>query len=193
MHIAIGGHYTFHTTDSDYLKYNGEQILIARALTDRECDIPDVGNMYKGFFEDGNCTDVFEDELSEPNGVGFSIEKLTSSKSDKYKHMSEEVFASAAELEPELKNAAEIIQMLSNMLVSESKEWVSVKDHLPTEEQYQKNEGKFLLYDGIRQYVGYYDFYGKSFVFPRRIGKRKFKFCDDQNAVKWRPLPEICC
>ena len=38
--------------------------LYIRPLTEKECDIADVGNMYKARFFDGYERDVFEDELS---------------------------------------------------------------------------------------------------------------------------------
>lgn len=54
----------FTTTQSDLLHYNGTEVEVGRPLTDKECDIPDVGNMYKITFHDGKETDAFEDELS---------------------------------------------------------------------------------------------------------------------------------
>ena len=53
----------FMTTDSEFIKYNGTEVEIIRPLTDKECDIEDVGNMYKARFYDGYERDVFEDEL----------------------------------------------------------------------------------------------------------------------------------
>ena len=55
----------FNTTDSELKKYNGTEIEIIRPLTEKECDIEDVGNMYKVRFYDGYERDAFEDELSE--------------------------------------------------------------------------------------------------------------------------------
>lgn len=55
----------FHSTDSELSKYNGTEIEIIRPLTNEECDIEDVGVMYKVRFYDGYIRDVFEDELSE--------------------------------------------------------------------------------------------------------------------------------
>ena len=54
----------FNTTDSELKKYNGTEVEIIRPLTEKECDIADVGNMYKVRFFDGYERDVFEDELS---------------------------------------------------------------------------------------------------------------------------------
>lgn len=54
----------FNTTDSELKKYNGTEVEVIRPLTEKECDIEDVGNMYKARFYDGYERDVFEDELS---------------------------------------------------------------------------------------------------------------------------------
>ena len=53
----------FITTDSELVKYNGTEVEIIRPLTEKECDINDVGNMYKVRFYDGYERDVFEDEI----------------------------------------------------------------------------------------------------------------------------------
>ena len=70
MEIKNGHKYTFNTTDSELQKYNGTKAVILRPLTENECDIDDVGMMYKAVFEDGSHRDVFEDELS-PEDVRF--------------------------------------------------------------------------------------------------------------------------
>lgn len=60
--------YVFRTNDTDLAKYNQTKVTVLRKLTKDECDIEDVGNMYKVRFEDGYERDVFADELScEPN------------------------------------------------------------------------------------------------------------------------------
>lgn len=56
--------YRFNTQDSELEKYNGTEVEIIRSLTNEECDIEDVGNMYRVKFTDGYERDVFEDELS---------------------------------------------------------------------------------------------------------------------------------
>lgn len=65
MKIVNGMKYTFNTTQSDLVKYNGTKVTVLRPLTDKECDIEDVGNMYYVIYEDGSFGDVFEDELSQ--------------------------------------------------------------------------------------------------------------------------------
>ena len=54
----------FNTTDSELMKYNGTEVEVIRSLTEKECDIADVGNMYKVRFFDGYERDAFEDELN---------------------------------------------------------------------------------------------------------------------------------
>lgn len=56
-------YYEFQTTQSDLLRLNGNRCTIIRKLTDRECDIQEVGNMYKIKFDDGEKINCFEDEL----------------------------------------------------------------------------------------------------------------------------------
>ena len=54
---------TFFTNDTELKKYNNTNVEVIRPLTSKECDIEDVGNMYKVRFFDGYERDVFEDEL----------------------------------------------------------------------------------------------------------------------------------
>lgn len=63
--LENGKKYTFNTTDTELSKYNGTDVEVIRPLTETECDIEDVGNMYKVRFADGYERDAFEDELSE--------------------------------------------------------------------------------------------------------------------------------
>ena len=55
----------FNSTQSDLILRNGQTVDVLRPLTTQECDISDVGNMYKIRFSDGFITDAFEDELTE--------------------------------------------------------------------------------------------------------------------------------
>jgi hypothetical protein len=64
IEIKVGCEYVFETTDSELKEYNGTKVKVIRPLTEDECDITDVGNMYKAVFNDGLDYDVFEDELS---------------------------------------------------------------------------------------------------------------------------------
>lgn len=62
--IEAGKCYMFNTTDSELKKYNGTKVTVLRSLTNEECDIEDVGRMYKIRFDNGVEHDAFEDELS---------------------------------------------------------------------------------------------------------------------------------
>ena len=64
MKIENGKEYIFNTVQSDLVRYNGTLVCIKRPLTKEECDVEEVGNMYRAKFIDGRCWDVFEDELS---------------------------------------------------------------------------------------------------------------------------------
>lgn len=66
MKIENGKKYVFHTTQTDYLRYNGTEVTVVRPLTEDEADIADVGKMYEVVFNDGVNSHAFEDELSLP-------------------------------------------------------------------------------------------------------------------------------
>ena len=55
--------YKFTTTQSDLTYLNGKPCRIIRPLTNKECDIADVGKMFKIRFDDNTIIDAFEDEL----------------------------------------------------------------------------------------------------------------------------------
>lgn len=50
-------------TDSRLAKYNDMDCEIIRPLTDKECDIEEVGQMYFIRLSNGKIIDVFEDEI----------------------------------------------------------------------------------------------------------------------------------
>ena len=52
-----------HGNDSELNYRSGQEVKIIRILTEAECDIDEVGNMYRVRFNDGMETDAFEDEL----------------------------------------------------------------------------------------------------------------------------------
>ena len=64
--IGIGKYYTFDTHGGceELNDRSGSPVLVLRALTEKEVDIPDVGPMYELIFPDGYKRDAFEDELS---------------------------------------------------------------------------------------------------------------------------------
>ena len=52
-----------HGLDTSLNARTGQNVTIIRELTSKECDIEDVGRMYRIKFDDGYETDAFEDEL----------------------------------------------------------------------------------------------------------------------------------
>lgn len=60
----VTNEYYFNSTQSDYIYLNGRKCTIVRQLTEEECDIDDVGNMYEIRFDDGTIVTAFEDELT---------------------------------------------------------------------------------------------------------------------------------
>jgi hypothetical protein len=52
-----------HGNDSELNSRSGQSVTILRKLTEDECDINEVGNMFRIRFDDGYETDAFEDEL----------------------------------------------------------------------------------------------------------------------------------
>ncbi len=45
MKIENGKKYVFNTTDTELERYNGTKVNIVRVLTNKECDIEDVGSI----------------------------------------------------------------------------------------------------------------------------------------------------
>ena len=64
--MIVGGNKCIFNTmpDTEFWKYNNTEVYIIRPLTEKECDIEDVGNMYRVRFYDGYERDAFEDELT---------------------------------------------------------------------------------------------------------------------------------
>lgn len=54
---------TFHTTDSEYRRYNDQPVEVLRPLTEAEADLHIVGPMYQVRFQDGREASAFEDEI----------------------------------------------------------------------------------------------------------------------------------
>lgn len=65
--IISGESYIFdtHGGDSTWNNRSGQKCVAVRPLTPQECDIDDVGPMWRIRFEDGIETDAFQDELKE--------------------------------------------------------------------------------------------------------------------------------
>ena len=52
-----------HGNDSALNNRSGQEVEVVRPLSATECDIDEVGNMFRIRFKDGFETDAFEDEL----------------------------------------------------------------------------------------------------------------------------------
>ena len=69
--------------------------------------------------------------------------------------------------------------------------WIPVEDRLPTMEEYQKDDGRFILDDGNRRCAGYYDVYTGRFYSYRHITPYRAELYEDNRIIAWRPLPEL--
>ena len=57
-------------------------------------------------------------------------------------------------------------------------------------EEYQKNNGEFILENGNRRYAGYYDVYTGRFYSYRHITLYRAELYEDNRIIAWRPLPD---
>lgn len=92
-----------------------------------------------------------------------------------------------------LREAADTIESLSEKLADMGRSvedcgggWIKISDRLPTMEECQKNDNRFILDDGNRVYGGIFDYQKRCFV--------QFDFLkglvEDKCAIAWQPLPE---
>lgn len=93
-----------------------------------------------------------------------------------------------------LYQAANTIESLSAKLQAANMErsaedcggWILCKDRLPTMDECQKNDCRFILDDGNRRYGGLFDYEKKCFT--------QFGFLrglvEDKCAIAWQPLPD---
>lgn len=68
--------------------------------------------------------------------------------------------------------------------------WIPVEERLPTMEEYQKEDGRFILDDGNRRCAGYFDVYTGRFYSYRHITAYRAELHENNRIVAWRPLPE---
>lgn len=61
--IGARAFFDSHGQDSELNDRTGQEVTILKELTEDECDIAEVGKMYRVRFYDGFQTDVFIDEL----------------------------------------------------------------------------------------------------------------------------------
>lgn len=88
--------------------------------------------------------------------------------------------------------AANTIEALSEKLAAKNNSgWISCNDRLPSKEEYEKDDGRFIVTDGNRRYQSCFDIYSKVF----RTLKLNFPSYDygyeyDKCVIAWQPLPE---
>ena len=68
--------------------------------------------------------------------------------------------------------------------------WIPVEERLPTMEEYQKNDGRFILDDGNRRCGGYFDVYTGRFYSYRHITPYRAELYENNVIAAWRPLPD---
>lgn len=68
--------------------------------------------------------------------------------------------------------------------------WVSVEDRLPTMEEYQKDDGRFILDDGNRRCAGYFNVYTGRFYSYRHITQYMAELHENNWVIAWHPLPD---
>ena len=67
-----------------------------------------------------------------------------------------------------------------------NKQWILCSERFPTEEEYLKHDGRFIVTDGNRTYEGLFDMYDGLF-------KKDCFGCvleEDNCVIAWMPLPE---
>lgn len=68
--------------------------------------------------------------------------------------------------------------------------WMSVEERLPTMEEYQKDDGRFILDDGNRRCTGYFNVYTGRFYSYQHITQYMAELHENNWVIAWRPLPE---
>ena len=68
--------------------------------------------------------------------------------------------------------------------------WIPVEERLPTMEEYQKDDGRFILDDGNRRYQGLFGIYDGKFKFSKHISGIRYELLEDKCVIAWRPLPK---
>lgn len=69
---------------------------------------------------------------------------------------------------------------------SQVKDWVPVKDRLPSVEEFQKNDGRFIVTDRNKVYQDWFDIYTGVFMREGFSGILSEDIC----VFAWQPLPE---
>ena len=68
--------------------------------------------------------------------------------------------------------------------------WIPVSERLPNEEEFKKDDGRFMLDDGNRRYQGFFDIHDGCFKFSAHISGLFPELVEDKDVIAWQPLPE---
>ena len=68
--------------------------------------------------------------------------------------------------------------------------WIPVEERLPTMEEYQKDDGRFVLDDGNRRCAGYFNVYTGRFYSYQHITQYMAELHENNWVIAWQPLPE---
>ena len=68
--------------------------------------------------------------------------------------------------------------------------WIPVEERLPTMEEYQKDDGRFILDDGNRRCAGYFNVHTGRFYSYKHITQYMAELYENNWVIAWRPLPE---
>ena len=68
--------------------------------------------------------------------------------------------------------------------------WIPVEERLPTMEEYQKDDGRFILDDGNRRCAGYFNVYTGRFYSYQHITQYMAELHENNWVIAWSPLPE---
>ena len=63
-------------------------------------------------------------------------------------------------------------------------EWIQVSNRLPMEEEYKKNDGRFIACDGNRVYQVMFDIYHGKFCFPRYVNSLCYELEEDKYRLR---------
>ena len=68
--------------------------------------------------------------------------------------------------------------------------WIPVEERLPTMEEYQKDDGRFILDDGNRRCAGYFNVYTGRFYSYQHITQYMAELHENNWVIAWHPLPD---
>ena len=95
-------------------------------------------------------------------------------------------FSSFSEPLIAIKDVKKIIQKHMDDVDADDNGWVAISDRLPTMEEYQRDDGRFILDDGNGRYQVWFDIYDRKFKYYDFLFETT---CVDKDAIAWHPLP----